>query len=109
MSPSEQAFFSPLPSSGNGIDFEGFHIDNIALQIEQLTFTYPGEYQTAVAFRGRILVNSELVPTNSLAIDRRLQPPEGVRPAAVASAFGAGQPWVKLSHAHPSRRSWLLE
>ncbi len=64
----EQRFFCPLPSGGNGVDFQGYQIDNIALQVEEVTFTYPGEYETWFTFRGRILVNSEPLPTNALAI-----------------------------------------
>jgi uncharacterized repeat protein (TIGR03803 family) len=57
----EQDFFSPLPPGGNGIDFAGLHIDNIALEIDQLTFTPSGSGPPWTDFTGSFLlfVNSE--------------------------------------------------
>ena len=45
----EQSYFAPLPAGGNNIDFAGFHIDNIALQIDSLTFK-PGDLWTELSW-----------------------------------------------------------
>ena len=55
---SEQAFFAPLPAGGNNIDFAGFHIDNIALQIDALTFN-ASDLWTDLSWSFRLYVNSE--------------------------------------------------
>ncbi len=53
----ENGFFS-LPPGGNGIDFRGFHIDNIALRLDQATLT---------SLKATILVNSQPVPEPGVA------------------------------------------
>ncbi len=56
--PLEGTFFSPLPPGGNGIDFSGFHIDNLALQIDQLAFLHTNANAACLLFTARIFVNS---------------------------------------------------
>lgn len=57
----EADLFAPLPQGANGIDFGGFHIDNIALEIDQLSFTpLPGGGLVGTDVTGtfRVFVNS---------------------------------------------------
>lgn len=58
----EYDFFWPLPEGSNGIDFQGYPIENISLLVEELAFTRPSPDETDFAFRAKIFVNSEPWP-----------------------------------------------
>jgi len=38
----ESSFFSVYPTEWNGIDFQGYHIDNMSLTVNSITFNSPG-------------------------------------------------------------------
>lgn len=54
----EARYFSPLPASGNNVDFAGFHIDNFVLQVDGLTFAHTGQW-TDMSWSLLLFVNSE--------------------------------------------------
>jgi hypothetical protein len=64
--------FFALPSGNNGIDFQGFQVDQVSLLIDTLDITYSGPAPylpsglTSVDFAGRVFVNGDplLLSTN---------------------------------------------
>jgi len=62
LSNSEKNFFAPLPAGNNGIDFQGFPIDNIALRLDSVSIM-PSSFSIQATF----LVNSAPVPEPSTA------------------------------------------
>jgi hypothetical protein len=64
----ENLFFLSLPAGGNGIDFQGFYIDDIALRLDSLTIASPGRNPnrdglwTDFSYTATIFVNGTPVP-----------------------------------------------
>ncbi len=60
LSTSKSSFFAPLPAGNNGIDFQGFPIDNIALRVDSVNIS-AGNF----SIQATIFVDSAPVPEPS--------------------------------------------
>lgn len=90
MSTLEANFFSPLPSGSNGIDLQGFPIDNITLLFERLVLTHPNSDLTDLSFNAKLFVNARPWPPPAILVPPASQTAEigaavtfGVRASSV--------------------------